>query len=193
MQTLLTEAEIRQRVAELAAQINEEHGQQPLTIIGVLTGSVILLADLVRQLNMPQRIGLIQASSYRGAVTRGGPVNVSIDLMPDIRGHRVLIVDDIFDTGHTLATLIQQVDDLGPIAIRSLVLLKKQGRAEVVMRPDFVGFEIPDVFVVGYGMDYDDAYRNLPYLAALDQAELGSHERPRGDCRARLPSEEHGG
>ena len=94
-------------------------------------------------------------------------------MLPDIRGRDVLLVDDIFDTGHTLAALVEQIRTLGPRSVRSAVLLRKQGRQEVDLRPDHVAFEIPDEFVVGYGLDYQDAYRHLPYVAVLEAARSG--------------------
>jgi hypoxanthine phosphoribosyltransferase len=159
----------------MARRISEHYGQRPLTIIGVLTGSVVVLADLIRLLEMPLRVGVVQASSYRGGVTRG-PVAVNSELMPDIAKRDVLLVDDIFDTGHTLVEVIDLMDALGPKSIRSAVLLRKEGRQETALTPDFVAFDIPDEFVVGYGLDYHDAYRNLPYVAALGPEELS------GDC-----------
>jgi hypoxanthine phosphoribosyltransferase len=97
-----------------------------------------------------------------------------LDLLPDLTGQDVLIVDDIFDTGRTLAALVAELRRRGAARVRSLVLLRKAGRAEVALRPDFVGFDIPDVFVVGYGLDFDGAWRHLPYLAALDAADIAA-------------------
>jgi hypoxanthine phosphoribosyltransferase len=169
---LLSQDELRDGVRRLADEISREYEDRPLTIIGILTGSVVLLADLIRQLDLPVRVGVIQARSYRGAATRPGPLVVNSDLMPDIRDRDVLLLDDIFDTGKTLLEVISQIDDLGPRSIRSAVLLRKLDRNEVDMVPDHVVFDIPDEFVVGYGLDYQDAYRNLPYVAALEAHEL---------------------
>jgi hypoxanthine phosphoribosyltransferase len=171
VKVLLTEQEIREGVGRMARQISQRYVQRPLTIIGVLTGSVVLLADLIRLLDLPLRVGVVQASSYRGEVTRG-PVVVNSELMPDIARRDVLLIDDIFDTGHTLVEVIDLMDAMGPKSIRSAVLLRKRGRQQVSLAPDFVGFDIPDEFVVGYGLDYHDAYRNLPYVAALEPEEL---------------------
>lgn len=171
MRTLLTEEEVQQGVRRLANEILTTYDNRPLTIVGVLTGSVVLLADMIRQLTMPLRVGVVQASSYRGATTRG-PLTINSDLMPDIANHEVLIVDDIFDTGHTLVELISLMDKLGPTSIRTAVLLRKTGQQQVDLQPDFIGFEIPNEFVVGYGLDYADEYRNLPYVATLDPEDL---------------------
>lgn len=171
MRTLLSEHEVGQGVKRMADQIVSIYGSAPLTVVGVLTGSVVLLADMIRHLTMPLRVGVVQASSYRGA-TRRGPLVINSDLMPDIAQHDVLIVDDIFDTGHTLVELIALMNKLGPTSIRTAVLLRKTGQQQVDLQPDIVGFEIPNEFVVGYGLDYRDEYRNLPYVAALDPADL---------------------
>jgi hypoxanthine phosphoribosyltransferase len=169
---LITEERIRAGVERLSGEITAYYADRPLTIIGVLTGSIVFLADLIRQLNMPLRVGVVQASSYRGSSTTRGPLVLNWDLMPDIAGRDVLLVDDIFDTGHTLRETISLLDDMRPASIRSAVLLRKHGRREVNYDPDYVAFEIPDQFVVGYGLDYHDAFRDLPYLAALEPADL---------------------
>jgi hypoxanthine phosphoribosyltransferase len=167
MDVLLSAERIQARVGELARQIAQDYHGQPLTIVGVLTGSLIFLADLVRRLDLPLRIGLLQASSYRGAVTAPGELRVGPDLVPDVRGRHVLLLDDILDTGQTLAHLVRHLHDLGPLSVRVAVLLRKLGRQTVVLEPDYFGFDIPNAFVVGYGLDYNDEYRNLPYLAVL--------------------------
>ena len=174
MKTLLSEDQLRSGVRRMAEQITGTYGGQPLTIIGVLTGSVVLVADLIRQLDMPLRVGVVMASSYRGATTTRGPLKINADLMPDISQRNVLLVDDIFDTGHTLLELLALLEQFDPTSVKTAVLLRKQGRQEVALDPDFVGFEIPDEFVVGYGLDYQDAYRNLPFVAALEAAEIES-------------------
>jgi hypoxanthine phosphoribosyltransferase len=168
MKVLIGVDELKKRVAELGEQIATDYQGRPLTIVGVLTGSLIFLADLVRQLDLHLRIGLIQASSYRGATTQAGPLLVGPELLPDLRDRHVLLLDDILDTGHTLSHLIQHIQSLGVASLRVAVLLRKHGRQEIVLEPDYVGFEIPNRFVVGYGLDHNDEYRHLPYLADLD-------------------------
>ena len=176
MKTLLSESELHAGVGRMAGEINDFYKDRPLTIIGVLTGSVVLLADLIRLLEMPLRVGVVQASSYRGAATNRGDLHINSELMPDIAGRDVLLVDDIFDTGHTLAEVIRLMKELGPTSVRTCVLLLKQGRQEVDLPVDHVGFDIPNEFVVGYGLDYQDEYRNLPFLGALEEADLASHQ-----------------
>jgi hypoxanthine phosphoribosyltransferase len=175
---LLSEEEVRSGVRRLAHQIASHYGRRPLTIVGVLTGSIVLLADLIRSLDMPLRVGVVQARSYRGSSTSPGELALHCDLLPDVRGHDVLLVDDIFDTGHTLLHLLSRFQTLHPFSLRSAVLLRKQGRSQVAIEPDHVAFDIPNEFVVGYGLDYRDGYRNLPYVAALEAAELAPEAGP---------------
>ncbi|HUY92761.1 MAG TPA: hypoxanthine phosphoribosyltransferase [Pirellulales bacterium] len=172
MKQLLSEAQVQAGVRRLAAEISAHYDGRPLTIIGVLTGSVVLLADLIRLLDMPLRVGVVQARSYRGAATTPGALTINAESLPEIRDCEVLLIDDIFDTGQTLDELFAQFGRLSPRSLRSVVLLRKLGRSRVGLEPDHVGFEIPDEFVVGYGLDYRDAYRNLPYVAALEAGEL---------------------
>jgi hypoxanthine phosphoribosyltransferase len=176
VKTLLSEEQLREGVRRLAAEISTKYKGRPLTIVGVLTGSLVVLADLIRHLDMPLRVGLVQARSYRGEATWPGELSINAAMLPDIKGRDVLLLDDIFDTGHTLRGLLAQLDKLGPQSVRIAVLLKKRGRQEVELTPDYVGFEIPDEFVVGYGLDYNDLYRNLPYLAALEPADTSAEQ-----------------
>ncbi len=171
---LVSEQQISARVGELAAQVHSDYEQRlPMTVLAVLTGSFIFVADLCRRLVLPHRIGVVRASSYRGATDRPRELHTDVTLAPDVAGRHVLLVDDILDTGRTLSRLVQEVLSLGAASVRTAVLLRKQGRQVVPLEPDYVGFEIPDVFVVGYGLDYDDDYRHLPYIAKLELGEGG--------------------
>jgi hypoxanthine phosphoribosyltransferase len=167
MEVLLPAERIRERVSELAGLIARDYHGRPVTIVGVLTGCLIFLADLVRQLDLPLRVHLVQASSYRGASTTAGALDFSDAMLPDLRGRDVLLLDDILDTGQTLVRLVAHLRDLGAQSVRVVVLLRKIGRQQVAFEPDYCGFEVPDVFVVGYGLDYNDEYRHLPYIAVL--------------------------
>ena len=168
MQVLITAEQIQRRIDELGREIAATYpDQQPVTIVGVLTGCVVFMADLIRRLDLPLRIALIQASSYRGTSTQPGELRIQPEILPDLRGHHVLLLDDILDTGQTLSNLTQRLRALEPLSVRVGVLLRKLGRQQVALEPDFCGFEIPDKFVVGYGLDYDNQYRHLPYIAAL--------------------------
>jgi hypoxanthine phosphoribosyltransferase len=172
MEILIPAEQIQQRVAEMALRIARDYHDRPVTIVGVLTGCLMFLADLVRHLDLPLRIGLIQASSYRGETTTPGELHVHPELLPDLRGRHVLLLDDILDTGQTLAHLVERLHGLAPASVGVAVLLRKRGRQQVPIEPDYCGFDIPDAFVVGYGLDYNDEYRHLPYIAVLPQ---GSH------------------
>ncbi len=173
MRILLDEKQLHAGVQELAAKIDAHYGSQSLTVVAVMTGSLVLFADLIRMLSMPLRVGVIQASSYRGAMT-AGELAIDTRMMIDVAGRDVLLVDDIFDTGRTLDRLTSEVADMGALSVKSAVLLHKRRDHDVKMRPDFVAFEIPDEFVVGYGLDYQDHYRNLPYLGVLEESDLQS-------------------
>jgi hypoxanthine phosphoribosyltransferase len=173
MKILVSEEQLQNGIRRMAAEIQKRYEGRPLTLVGVLIGSVVLLGDLIRLLNMPLRAELVQARNARGNAPRPGPLVIDEDLLSfAVRGRDVLVVDDIFHTGRTLWELIPQIDDLGANSVHSAVLLEKQGQSQVAIKPDFVGFQIPDEFVVGYGLDFHDRYRNLPYLAALEPAEL---------------------
>lgn len=167
MEILIPADQIQSRIDELAAEVQRVYAKQPVTIVGVLTGCLIFLADLIRRLEMPVRIALVQASSYRGQATSPGQLRVQTDLLPDLTGRHILLLDDILDTGKTLAHLVEHLQSLGTASVRTAVLLRKRQRQQVALEPDFCGFEIPDRFVVGYGLDYNDEYRHLPYLAVL--------------------------
>ena len=167
MEILLPADRIQRRVTELARQIAADYQGRPVTIVGVLTGSLIFLADLVRQIDLPLRIGLIQASSYRGATTEPGELHIGPELLPDVNGRHVLLLDDILDTGQTLGHLVEHLRGLGIASLRTAVLLRKLGRQLVPLQPDYCGFDIPDAFVVGYGLDFNDEFRHLPYIGVL--------------------------
>ncbi len=170
MKVLLDETALLNGVEQLAQSINDEYGCRPLTVIGVLTGSIVLLADVIRKLEMPLRVGVVHTSSYEG--TRRGNLTINSDIMLDITNRDVLLVDDIFDTGHTLTEVMELMNGLRPTSVKTAVLLLKTGKQEVEYRPDFVAFDIPDEFVVGYGLDYNDEYRNLPFLASLEPSDI---------------------
>jgi hypoxanthine phosphoribosyltransferase len=165
----------------MGRQIEDDYRNKPLTIVAVLTGSLIALADLVRSIGIPLRIGLVQASSYRGATTTATTLIVNETLAPDVAGRDVLLFDDILDTGQTLAALVQHLKDRGARTVRTAVLLRKIGRQVVPIEPDYFGFVIPDAFVVGYGLDYNDEYRHLPYVGMLAEGREVDRADHQGD------------
>lgn len=166
---LIPRERIRERVAELAREISATYGEtsEGLIIVPILAGSIIFLADLIRFLPFKMRIGLMTLSRYRGAVTEGGRTQLVQDLNVDIAGRHVLIVDDILDSGGTLSNVRHHLLERGPASLRICVLLRKTAKAPKELVPDFVGFDIEDVFVVGYGLDYDGHYRNWPDIGVL--------------------------
>jgi hypoxanthine phosphoribosyltransferase len=172
---LLTETQLREGVQRTAAAIADTYAGAPVTIVGVLTGSLVFVADLIRHLEMPLRIAFVQARSYHGPAKQPGVLRIDASRLPQLRGQHVLLVDDIFDTGRTMEALVRELTRHEPQSLRSAVLLRKAGRQEVPLVPDFVAFDIPDAFVVGYGLDFNDLYRNLPFIAVLsDAAEVAS-------------------
>jgi hypoxanthine phosphoribosyltransferase len=168
---LISAEDIQRRVDAVAAEIAAAYEGRPVTIVGVLTGCLVFLADLIRRLDLPLRVALVQASSYRGAATTPGTLHVQDELLPDLRGRHILLLDDILDSGQTLAYMVRHLNALGPASVRVAVLLRKEGRQKVALEPEFCGFTIPDEFVVGYGLDYNDEYRNLPYIAVLPSGD----------------------
>lgn len=172
---LISRERIAQRVGELARQITADHaasetGQSvEITIVPILTGAMIFCGDLIRQIPMPMKIGLLTVSSYPGrSVASQGPRLIERQLA-DVKGRHVVLVDDILDSGNTMGMVLPLVRDLGAASVRSCVLLRKDRPAARAIHVDYVGFEIPDAFVVGYGLDFDDYYRNLPDIVVLKQ------------------------
>jgi hypoxanthine phosphoribosyltransferase len=172
MNVLITEDEIQKRVRALGVRISQEYAGRPLTVLGVLTGSIVLLADLIRATSIPLRVALIEASSYGGTRTKPGELTINSGLVPDLKGRDVVVLDDIFDTGNTMVGLYQAIKDFQPASIRSAVLLWKTDRTVVELEPDYFCFQIPDEFVVGYGLDYNDEFRNLPFIGIPDEDDL---------------------
>lgn len=169
MQVLISAEQIQTRVDELGREICAAYtDHEPVTIVGVLTGCLVFLADLIRRLDLPLRIALIQASSYRGTATSPGELRIQPEMLPDLKDRHVLILDDILDTGHTLSQVVERIRASEPKSLRVAVLLRKLGRQEVDLEPDFCGFQIPDKFVIGYGLDFNDEYRHLPHIGVLE-------------------------
>ena len=193
MRTLLTPEQLDSGIARLADAVRADVGRRPLTVVGVLTGSIVVVADLIRRLDGPICVGMVWASSYRGTATRPGELDLRLDLLPDIAGQEVLLVDDIFDSGRTLEALVTELRRRGAARVQSLVLLRKLGRAEVAMEPEYVGFDIPDEFVVGYGLDFNGGFRHLPYLAALDPDDIESIRRAAPDVASERQLDSSGG
>ncbi len=165
---LLTEEQIQNRIRQLGEELTREYeGKDPL-IVGVLKGVVVFYADMVRQIKTPCEMDFMWISSYAGTNTTGNMV-VKRDVSADIKGRHVLILEDIFDTGHSLSFAYQHLMSKEPASLKICTLLDKPSRRnpDVTLKADFVGFEVPNAFVVGYGLDYNEHYRNLPYVGVL--------------------------
>lgn len=163
---LIAEDRIRERNASLAMEIAARYRDRPLTVIIITNGALMFGADLVRLLDIPLHLDTVSASSYIG--TRSSRrVAVQSRLKSSVSQRHVLIVDDIFDTGLTLSTIVRHLRELGPLSVATCVLLSKQRERDADLQPDFIGFEIGDHFVVGYGLDYNETYRNLPCIGVL--------------------------
>jgi hypoxanthine phosphoribosyltransferase len=171
MDVLVSAERIRARVEELAAEIARTYEGRPVTVVGILTGCLVFTADLIRRIDLPLRVAFVTASSYRGAATVPGKLEIRDELLPDIAGRHILLIDDILDTGKTLTRVVAHLLDRGAESVKVAVLLRKVGRQEVPFEPDFVGFTIPDKFVIGYGLDFNDEYRHLPYIGVLGPGE----------------------
>jgi hypoxanthine phosphoribosyltransferase len=164
---LLDEATIQRRVHELGQLINQEYAGKDLLLISVLKGSLVFMADLMRAITIPHAIDFMATSSYGAKVASKGVVRILKDLNESIAGRNIIIVEDIIDSGHTLSYLSRILHERAPATIRIMTLLDKPDRREVEIPVDWVGFSIPNHFVVGYGLDYNEIYRNLPYIGVL--------------------------
>ncbi|MDD4164702.1 MAG: hypoxanthine phosphoribosyltransferase [Eubacteriales bacterium] len=165
--TLLTEEQIKNRIKEMAKQISDDYRDKNLLIIGVLKGSVVFMSDLMRALDINSKVDFMAVSSYGSGTKSSGNLNILMDLRRDVMGYDVLIAEDILDSGHTLSKVKELILSRKPASLRIATLLDKPSRRQVDITIDYTGFEIPDEFVVGYGLDFDEDYRNLPFIGVL--------------------------
>ena len=167
-QILLTEEQIQTRIAQLGEELSAEYAGKNPIVIGVLKGVVVFYADMIRALNVPCEMDFMCVSSYRGTQSTGKTV-VKLDVSADIKGRHVLILEDIFDTGNSLSFVCQHLQAKEPASLKICTLLDKPERRNpnVTLQADYVGFTIPNAFVVGYGLDYNEKYRNLPYVGIV--------------------------
>jgi hypoxanthine phosphoribosyltransferase len=170
---LVDEAAIQQRVRELGEAISHAYAGQDLVLVSVLKGSIIFMADLVRAITIPHEIDFMATSSYGAATSSSGVVRILKDLNISIQNRNVLVVEDIIDSGHTLNYLLRLLNERQPASLRIVTLLDKPQRRAVHIDVDWVGFSIPNEFVVGYGLDYNEHYRNLPYIGVLKPSVYG--------------------
>ncbi len=171
-EVLISEDDIQSRVTELAAQISEDYADcNDLVLVGVLKGAFIFLADLSRQLKIPRLIEFIAVSSYGSSNVSSGAVRLVMDVRGNIEGKHLLIVEDIVDTGHTLKYLIGMLKSHRPASIKTCSLVRKAESAQVEVKIDYLGFDIGDEWVVGYGLDYAEQHRTLPYIGIIEPTE----------------------
>lgn len=164
---LLDEDQLKERVRQLGQQITEDYKGENILVVGILKGAMIFLTDLVRNIDVPTSFDFMAVSSYGAGTVSSGVVRIMKDLDKSIEGKHVIIVEDIVDTGLTLQYLVENIKSRGPASLKLCTLLDKPERRKVDVPIDYKGFSIPDEFVVGYGLDYNERYRNLPYIAVL--------------------------
>ncbi len=164
---LVSPLAIKRRIAELGAQLNHDYAKKDLMVVAIVNGALIFTADLLRQMRSPLRLDCLRASSYHTGTRAVGEPRIVDQMKLDVKDQHVLLVDDILDTGKTLAAVAGLIKSKGAAAVKTCVLLDKRARRAVPFEADYVGFEIPDEFVVGYGLDFNERYRNLPCIGVL--------------------------
>ena len=169
-EVLFTRDDIAKRVAELGAEITRDYEGKDLIVVGILKGAGVFMSDLIREINSPIRIDFMSVSSYGNSTVSSGIVRITNDLHQDIQGCSVLIVEDIIDTGNTLHYLREYLKNRGAEDVKICALLDKPSRRQVEVPVEYVGFEVEDRFVIGYGIDYAEKYRNLPFIGTLKQS-----------------------
>jgi hypoxanthine phosphoribosyltransferase len=174
---LFDEPAIHRRLDDIAAQISNDYRERELTVIAVLHGSLMFVADLLRRIPLPLKLECLSVASYHGKTQTSGGVIFKQITLPDIVGRDVLILDDILDSGHTLAAIREALETAKPQSIRVCVLLSKKKQRAREVETDYIGFEIEDEFVVGYGLDFRGRYRNLPYIGVLRRELLDQPDR----------------
>ena len=168
IRVLISEQELQQKVKELGAKITEDYKDKNLLLIGVLRGGVIFMSDLMRSIELPIEIDFMQVSSYGSGTVSSGNVKILKDTETSVEGRDVLIAEDILDTGTTLHSLVELIKKRGASSVKICTILNKPARRKVRLDAEYVGFNIPDKFVVGYGLDYDQKYRNLPFVGVIE-------------------------
>ena len=167
---LVTKEQIEARIAELGAQITKDYEGKKLIVVGILKGAIVFYSDLARHIDMPMTFDFLSVSSYGNSTVSSGEIKFLKDLDQPVEGYDILIVEDIIDSGRTLSYLRKNLEARNPNSVRVCCLLDKKERREVEVEVNYVGFDIPDEFVVGYGLDFAGQYRNLPYIGVLAPA-----------------------
>ena len=172
-EVLCTEEQLKAKIQEMGAQITKDYAGKDLLMVSILKGSIMVMADLMREVDLPAQIDFMNVSSYGAGTETKGSVKILKDLDVDIKGKDVLIVEDILDSGVTLHNLMNLLRQRGPASIEICTLFSKPERRQVEVEAKYIGYEIPDAFIVGYGLDYAEKYRNLPFVGVLKEEVYG--------------------
>lgn len=170
VRVMISEEELSKKADELAARINADYAGESVIIIGVLKGSFMFLADIVKRITLPAEVYFIEASSYGAGTQSTGVVKISKDVERDLTGENVIIIEDIIDTGITMDKVMELLRARGAKTVKLCSCLSKPDRRKVDIKIDYLGFEVPDEFVIGYGLDVDEKYRNLPYIGVVENS-----------------------
>jgi hypoxanthine phosphoribosyltransferase len=175
-QVLFDQLTIRKRVADMGAAISQDYEGREIVIVAVLQGGALFMADLIREIHLPMKIDSISVASYHGGTESSGTVTFHQSRFPDVEGKEVIVLDDILDSGRTLSAIVRKLnEEATPVSVRTAVFLSKKIERAVPIEADYIGFEVGNEFVVGYGLDYDGRYRNLPVVGVLKPEKITSH------------------
>ena len=169
---LITEEEIKEAVKKAGKEISDSYDGRPILLVSILNGAFVFMADLCREVTVPCEVAFMAAKSYFSGTTSSGNVQITMDLEQDISNYHVIIVEDIIDTGRTLNEIVKLLKARNPLSLRVVTLLDKPSRREVEISPKYIGFTIPNEFVIGFGLDYNEKYRNLPYVGVLKEEAI---------------------
>lgn len=171
---LHTQSEITKRAKEICAQIDKDFEGEEVILLGTLKGSVMWMVDIMKYLSIDTKIDFISASSYGSSTTSSGVVKITYEPQTNMYNKNIIIIEDIVDTGNTLKYLIGKLNERGPKTVKVCTMLDKKARRTSDIKPDYIGFDVDDLFIVGYGLDYDQKFRDLPYISYLDEDDVGS-------------------
>ncbi len=169
---LYTDKDIQKKAKELGKQITKDYAGEEVILLGTLKGAIMWMAELMKYIDLDTKIDFVAASSYGSGTTTSGVVTITKDIDMDIYNRNIIIVEDIVDTGVTLSYLKKYLEDRNPKDVKICTMLDKPSRRRVDLKPDYIGYEVDDLFIIGYGLDYDQRYRNLPYISYLEPGDL---------------------
>ncbi len=169
---LYTDKDIQKKAKELGKQITKDYAGEEVILLGTLKGAIMWMAELMKYIDLDTKIDFVAASSYGSGTTTSGVVTITKDIDMDIYNRNIIIIEDIVDTGVTLSYLKKYLEDRNPKDVKICTMLDKPSRRRVDLKPDYIGYEVDDLFIIGYGLDYDQRYRNLPYISYLEPGDL---------------------